>query len=169
MLRPVDCKDIQDKLERRTLAAREEKGFRRRVEPSSAVPGKLARVSPHPTNNKTEPVSSWLLTWQTLTPTKNTHHHTRHGVLCSNRQDVSALRRQARMRRLTLVIRLHPTGMRTTGVSKSFIDHSCATESGHVLAIASANRLNTLTVDCLWSWRASGSSLPHEIAKVSWS
>ncbi|KAG0723068.1 hypothetical protein GWK47_043326 [Chionoecetes opilio] len=138
-------------------------GVRRRVEPSSAVPGnwqEFLRIN----DNKTELFSFLASNVADIDTNKHLITTQGTGVLCSNRQDVSALAPCTHEEADTRIL-LHLQDAVQQGYSKVSI--RTVDTDVVVLAIASANRLN---ISELWIAFGAGKSFrfiaAHEIAKA---
>ena len=137
------------------------KGVRRRVDPSSTVPRnwlEFLRID----ENKTELFS--FLTSSISNLATNWHIITTHGtdILCSNRQDVSALAPCTHEEADTRIF-LHLEDSVQQGYSKVFI-HTVDTDVV-VLAIASATRLNIFELSIAFvAGKSFRFSAAHEIA-----
>ena len=139
------------------------KGVRRRVEPTSAVPGnwqEFLRID----DNKTELFSFLASNIADIDTNKHIITTQGTGVICSNRQDVSALAPCTHEEADTRIF-LHLQDAVQQGYSKVSI--RTVDTDVVVLAIASANRLN---ISELWIAFGVGKSFrfiaAHEIAKV---
>ncbi|KAG0717130.1 hypothetical protein GWK47_008210 [Chionoecetes opilio] len=139
------------------------KGVRRRVEPSSAVPGnwqEFLRIN----DNKTELFPFLASNVADIDTSKHLITTQDYSVLCSNRQDVSALAPCTHEEADTRIL-LHLQDAVQQGYSK--VSMRTVDTDVVVLAIASANRLN---ISELWIAFGAGKSFrfiaAHEIAKA---